>query len=235
MATVVLVHGSFHGGWCWTKLEPLLRQEGHDVYTPTLTGLGDRSHLLDRNTGLHLHVQDVIQLLEYENLEDVVLVGHSYGGLVITGVAEACRDRLAELVYLDGYLAHHGETAWDLTPDGQTVWETMAVPAGDPWLVPPPDPVESYGVTDPDDIAWLRERLVPTTLLTHEEPVHAPTGRERELPRTFIRCAEYDAFAGMHARAESEDVPVHILETGHDAMVTAPSELADILIDIAEA
>ena len=101
MATFVLVHGAWHGGWCWKKVAPLLRSAGHEVYTPTLTGLGERDHLLTRDIGLDTHIQDIVNVLEYEELTQVVLVGHSYGGMVVTGVAERAHERLRQLVYLD--------------------------------------------------------------------------------------------------------------------------------------
>src|SRR5438128_128006 len=101
MATFVLVHGAWHGGWCWKRVTPLLRAAGHEVYATTLTGLGERVHLASPNVGLALHVQDVVGVLEYEDLRDVILVGHSYGGIVISGVADRVPERLRHLVYLD--------------------------------------------------------------------------------------------------------------------------------------
>src|SRR5207248_5461012 len=116
MTTFVLVHGAWHGGWCWRKLTPLLREKGHDVFTPTLTGLGERVHLAGPEVGLGVHVQDVASVIEYENLHDVVLVGHSYGGMVIAGVAGRLPERLAHLVYLDAYAPEDGQAMTDLVP-----------------------------------------------------------------------------------------------------------------------
>ena len=115
MATFVLVHGSCHGGWCWKKVTPLLRKYGHNVYTPTLTGLGERSHLVSRNIGLDTHILDIIQVLEYEDLSEVTLVDHSYGGLVIVGVAEVIPERIKHLVYLDAYIPQDNKSAFDIT------------------------------------------------------------------------------------------------------------------------
>ena len=103
MTTFVLIHGAWHGGWCWKKVSPILREAGHETYSPTLTGLGERSHLLSRDIDLNCHIQDVVNVLEYKGLKDVVLVGHSYAGMVITGVADRCPERLAQLVYLDAF------------------------------------------------------------------------------------------------------------------------------------
>ncbi len=114
MATYVLVHGACHGGWCWRRVAELLRAAGHEVFAPTLTGLGDRAHLAHRGIDLDTHIQDVAAVLTYEELREVVLVGHSYAGLVITGVAERAANRLAQLVYLDAAVPRDGEAGLDL-------------------------------------------------------------------------------------------------------------------------
>ena len=118
MTTFVFVHGAGLGGWCWRKIVPLLRSEGHEVYTPTLTGLGERSHLATRlDVDLELHIQDVAAVLEYEDLSNVILTGHSYGGMVITGVADSLPDRVGQLVYLDALIPENGEAVIDLRPE----------------------------------------------------------------------------------------------------------------------
>jgi len=233
MATFVLVHGSFHGGWCWERVATRLRRDGHTVLTPTLTGLGERSHLVHPRVGLDLHVLDVAQVLEYGDLGDVVLVGHSYGGMVVTGVADAVPERLAHVVYLDGFRPEHGQSAWDISPDAQRRWEAAAEAAGTGWLVPPPDPVEAYDVCDAD-AEWVRERLVPTPLFTHEQPLHAPDERAASLPQTYVLCTRYDGFEDVARRARDEGVDYHELDTGHDAMITAPDGLAEILLAIGD-
>lgn len=116
MATFVLVHGSCHGGWCWKKVTPLLTSHSHRLYTPTLTGLGERTHLLRENIDLSTHILDITQVFGYEDLDDVILVGHSYGGMVISGVAERIPDKIRRLVYLDGYIPEDRKTAFDLIP-----------------------------------------------------------------------------------------------------------------------
>ena len=121
MSTFVLVHGSCHGGWCWKKVTPILCKDGYSVYTPTITGLGERSHLVNRDIGLHTHILDIIQVFEYEDLDEVILVGHSYGGLVIGGVAEIIPQKIKRLVYLDGYIPHDNKSAFDLEPGLETL------------------------------------------------------------------------------------------------------------------
>ena len=137
MAMFLLIHGAWHGGWCWKKVTPLLRAAGHEVCTPTLTGLGERAHLLSAEVTLDTHVQDVVGVLEYEDLRDVVLVGHSYGGMVITGVVDRAADRLAHLVYLDAFVPQDGQALADLVDSTlYTTLEEQARAEGEGWRVP---------------------------------------------------------------------------------------------------
>ncbi len=181
MATFVLVHGSFHGGWCWQKVARLLRESGSEVHTPTLTGLGERSHLATRQAGLDLHIQDIINVLEFEDLHDVVLVGHSYAGLVITGVAERVPQRLKLLVYLDAFIPHDGQSAFDLMPGTEEQWTQMAVAQGDGWLVPAMS-AEMMGITNRTDAAWAQSRLRPMPLFTHQQPYHVNSQLALKVP-----------------------------------------------------
>src|SRR4029453_15904499 len=161
MAIYVLVHGGGHGGWCYQPVARLLRAAGHDVYTPTLTGLGERAHLVGPHVDLDLHIQDVVALLRYEDLHDVILVGHSYGGMVITGIADRAADRIGRLVYLDAANPVNGQSLIDVAgpviesvrPFGEVVDGVELV------LLPAPGAGAFYGVTDPDDVAWMDERL----------------------------------------------------------------------------
>src|SRR4030042_5723313 len=147
MTTFVLVHGSFGGGWVWQKVTPLLRSQGQDVYTPRLTGLSDRSHLLDCGVNLTMHITDVASLLYYEDLSDVVLVGHSYAGMVITGVAANIPDRLKLLVYLDAYVPSDGQNEFELWPTEARVAAQADMMAGSGLRQPPPPAI--LGITDP--------------------------------------------------------------------------------------
>ncbi|MDB5074339.1 MAG: hydrolase or acyltransferase of alpha/beta superfamily, partial [Chloroflexi bacterium] len=159
MALFVLVHGSWHGGWCWKKVTPLLRSAGHEVLTPTLTGLGERAHLLTPDIGLDTHIQDVTAALTYEDARDVVLVGHSYGGLVIACVADRVTDRLGHLVYLDALMPRPGETLREVfSADGIAELDARAREFGDGWRVPPLSP-DIFGVTAEADVAWMQPRL----------------------------------------------------------------------------
>ncbi len=141
MTTFVLIAGGNLGGWVWRRVRRLLESAGHAVYAPTLTGLGERAHLIRPEIDLHVHIRDVLGVLEYEDLRDVVLVGHSYGGMVITGVADRVSDRLAQLVYLDADVPRHGESEFDLlTPEERAEYEEAASARGEGWRVPPPFP-----------------------------------------------------------------------------------------------
>jgi len=226
MATFVLVHGSWHGGWCWQKVARLLRQSGHEVYTPTLTGLGERSHLATKKSGLELHIQDILNVLEFEDLHKVVLVGHSYAGLVITSVAERAPGRVARLVYLDAFIPHDGQSAFDMLPGAEKEWRQQAAEQGDGWLVPPLPP-SVMGITDPADIAWVQDRLTPLPIFTHQQPYRLTSAAALQLPKTYVLCTGF-GFQSTAREAQSLGWDYFELETGHDAMITMPDELAGI-------
>ena len=234
MTTYVLVHGAWHGGWCWKKVTPLLRAAGHEVYTPTLTGLGERAHLLTREVGLDTHVEDIVNVLTYEDLRDVVLVGHSYAGMVVAGIAERVAERLAHLVYLDAFVPWEGQSLLELTgpTEGPAVRE-RAEREGDGWGVPPL-PLEAFGVVDAGDLAWARPRLGLQPLKTFEQPMPQTDPAAAALPRTFIHCSAWAGFTAYADRARTEPGwRVRELATGHDAMITAPEDLAQLLLNLA--
>jgi pimeloyl-ACP methyl ester carboxylesterase len=233
VSVYVLVHGGWHGGWCWQRLAPLLRAAGHLVHTPTLTGLGDRAHLAAPRTGLATHVEDVVARLEMEELREVVLVGHSSSGAVITGVAQRAGERLAALVYLDAFVPRPGQSVLDLLgperrehflslvdADGQIVldWETA---------------MDGWAVRDHVDRAWLRSRLRPHPLGGLADLL--PPGPVPDLPRHYLHCTDKpagDSFAGFAATAQDQpEWRLDELDTGHEAMVTAPERLARTLLD----
>ena len=227
LAAIVLVHGSWHGGWCWQRVAPLLRQAGHEVWTPTLTGLAERRHLLSPEVDLRLHTRDVTELLAFEGLRDVILVGHSYAGMVIASVAAAEPERLHLLVYLDAYLPKPGETEIDLWPPEEIAAARRELE--EPLPVRPPASPAWLGITDAQDAAWVASRLTAHPLRTYAQPV--PPGGEG-VPGVYVRCMEgplVERFASSAARARERGWPVIDLQSGHDAMVTAPEELARLL------
>lgn len=241
MATFILVHGAFHGGWCWKKFKSLLINQGHEVYTPTLTGLGERSHLASSQIGLGTHIQDIVNVLEYEDLKQVILVGHSYGGMVITGVADRVFKRIQHLVYLDAFVPKNGQALrHQFSPDNWNRIENRVIRLGDGWRWILPDPKQElsyWGVTSSIDIDWLCKRLVPQSIQTAIEPLeiknHSFLSR---IPRTFIYCTENRPNGTYHkseVRARTEQGwRYREINTGHEAMVTAPQKLATLLIEI---
>ncbi|GAB1340410.1 alpha/beta fold hydrolase [Streptomyces sp. E-15] len=232
MATFLLVHGAWHNGRSWDRVVPLLEAAGHRVLAPSLTGYGDKAHLLSPEIGLGTHIDDVVGLIEDEHLHDVVLVGHSYAGMVISGVANRVPKRIAHLVFLDAMVPEDGETAVDVLP----VTKQLIDLAVDGWRVPPmpesPPPLGLFGVTDPDDLAWLRSMLSDQPVRCLREPVLLDEPAARTIPRTHIHCLE-----GRPADITRRPVPagerVRELPTGHDCMITMPVELTALLLETA--
>ncbi|MBZ4422368.1 alpha/beta fold hydrolase [Myxococcus sp. RHSTA-1-4] len=239
MATFVLVHGAFYGGWCWKHVRALLRQAGHEVFTPTLTGSGERHHLLSREVSLATHVQDIVQVLEHEDLRDVVLVGHSYGGMVITGVADRLPGRLRHLVYLDAHLPDPGQAASGAFSEGTAdVLQSLAQAQGEAWLLPPL-PLHVMGVTRPEDVEWAQPRRVPHPLHTLNEPLPLHRGPST-LPGTYIRCSQRegllqafgtDPLAPFFDKARQRGFRFLDIDSGHDAMIAVPQLTAQALLE----
>jgi len=183
MATLVLVHGGWTGGWCWQYVRRRLAAAGHDVFTPTLTGLGERVHLARPEVDLALHVQDVVNVLEAEDLRDVILAGHSYGGMVITGVAEQVPHRLAHLVYLDAFVPHDGESLLDvLQPPARQMTEAALRRSPDGWRVRWP------GSTNSGPWPALAPRSSPQPWQTFVQPLAVTNPSAARVPRTYVRC-----------------------------------------------
>ncbi|WNE94501.1 alpha/beta fold hydrolase [Streptomyces luomodiensis] len=237
MATYVLVHGAGHGGWCYQKVARLLEAEGHTVYSPTLTGLGDRSHLVSPDVDLNMHITEVANLLFYEDLRDVVLVGHSYGGTVIKGAADRVSDRVGKLVFLDAPDGRSQIEAFPLLLEerekGQVIDGVELV------LLPSEDLVRFFGVTDPEDIAWTLPRLTPHPWKTLEQPLvlnNEPTleaiPQYRIVSTTSLGLGIHDQDLIAKARAEGRFWEI---DSGHDLMISEPEAVAGLLAEIASA
>ncbi|MEU8379541.1 alpha/beta fold hydrolase [Streptosporangium sp. NPDC048865] len=236
-ATYVLVHGAWHDGRSWNRVAPLLAARGHRVLTPSLTGHGDRAHLLGPEVGLTTHVDDIVGLVLGHDLDDIVLVGHSYAGMVISSVANRIPERVSRLVYVDAMVPAHGENAVDVMPVTQVMIDAAAGGAH-PWRIPPPPelpaPLGLFGVTDPDDIAWLRTTLTDESVLCFQQPAETDNPAQASIPRVHILCVGGEP-EGVTRRPVPETQPngepsrVHELETGHDAMITRPMELSALL------
>lgn len=236
MASFVICHGAWGGGWEWQNVATLLRQAGHVVYTPTLTGLGERSHLVNPHIDLHTHIQDVVSVLEYEDLRDVILAGHSYGGMVVTGVAERAPERLRELVYLDAFVPRNGESVNDLVtaavgPAVAAHMEEAVNTYGEGYLAPPP----------PSD----DQRTVPHPFKTFTQPLDVKSAGAREIPKSFVYCSQKEDEFTRNAldpimrqiveRAKAEGWRYYELPTEHTLWQTMPQETAEVLLQIAEA
>ncbi|NMI01768.1 alpha/beta fold hydrolase [Pseudonocardia acidicola] len=224
----VLVHGAYHGGWCWRRVATLLRGAGHEVFTPTLTGLGERAHLLSGDVGLGTVVQDVVAVLETEELTDVVLVGHSFGALAVLGAADRVPERIRRLVLLDGLVVDAGQTGFDGLPAEVVAQrEADAQRRGGGIAIPPP-PASAFGVLDADDAAWVERRLTPHPLRSYREPLAVDKPLGNGLPVAYLYCANppYTAIASGHEIVRREGWTWHELATGHDAMISAPELVA---------
>lgn len=234
---VVLVPGAWHGAWCWRRVLPLLRGAGVDTHAVTLTGVGERAHLLSPAIDLHTHVQDVIGLIEAEELQRVVLVGHSYAGMVITGVADRLQrehpDLLAHLVYLDAALPYPGDS-WSShhAPETKQARIDASKPSGG-LSFPPPDAVV-FGLVGADR-DWVNRRQTPQPFKLYQQPLDFDPARVAAVPRTFIDCTQpaLATIAPSRVRVRSEPGwQVLELATGHDPMVSEPQALADLLLRI---
>ena len=235
MADFVLVHGGWIGAWCWARVRPLLLAAGHHVFTPTLTGLGQRAHLLNPDVDLSTHIQDVVAVIESEELQRVVLVGQSYAGMVITGVADRLPECLSQLVYLDAFVPSDGQSLADLVgPQMMASLKEAAKSVGDGWRVPPLPP-QACGVSEAQDVRWMARRMGFHPLKTMLEPLHL-TKQNCAVPKSFIYCNNpaMGFFEGFVEKAEVENWNLYKLATGHTAMVTAPAELTRILLTIAD-
>lgn len=233
--TFVLVHGASHGGWCWRYVADRLRDNRHAVTTPTLTGLGERAHLLDSTIDLGTHITDVENHIGYEDLVDIVLVGHSYAGAVISGVADRLPHRISRLIYLDALLMQDGETAMAQLPEGVGDERIRFAARQSGGLVMPVPPAAAFGVTDPGQAAWLESKLTPHPIKTYLTQLRLNSAIGNGLPADYIICTAplYRGLDAAHARAMQTGWSVHELATGHDAMVIAPMETANLLEAIA--
>ena len=242
MSTFLLIHGAWHSGQCWELVTPLLEAAGHRAFAPSLTGYGDKAHLLGPEVGLETHVDDVVALIDELDLTDVVLVGHSYAGLVISSVANRVPERVTHLVYLDAMVPEDGESALDVQPVTSYMIEQAANTA-EPWRIPPmpesPPPFGLFGVTDPADIAWLRTLISDQPVLCLQQPAHLDNPATSAIPRTHIHCTGAKP-AGVTRRpvppTQPNGTPAQVWElpTGHDCMITMPLELSELLLKLAD-
>ena len=242
MANFVLVHGAWHGGWCWQRVALLLQHQGHRVHAVTLTGLGERAHLLSPAITLDTHIDDVISAIEVEELHDVVLAVHSYAGMIGTAVADRIGKHLKHLVYVDAVIPKPGES-WSSTQSAATQQQRLsAAKASTRFSFPPPDPVV-FGLTDADH-AWVKRRQTPHPGNTYQAPLSFDMQRVAAIARTFVNCTQPALPTIEPSRLRAKDpkfwdgawLPnskIVEIKTGHDPMISEPAALAKILLDCA--
>jgi pimeloyl-ACP methyl ester carboxylesterase len=228
MATFVLVHGAWHGAWCWDRVTRLLTAAGHRVSAPTLSGLGERRNDAPGHVRLDTHIEDVTDHLWFHGLDDVVLVAHSYAGFVAGGVVARASERIARLVLLDGFVPRTDEAMAHHVGERGAAYRAEAERDPD-WRIPPP-PLAALGVTDPADVAWAEPRLTAQPVRTYLEPV-GPVDLEVVADRLYIACTApaLPVLETSRARVREAGWPVAELAAGHDAMVTHPREIADLV------
>jgi pimeloyl-ACP methyl ester carboxylesterase len=233
MATFLLVHGAWSAAWAWKKIRPLMRDRGHELVAPTHTGLGERAHLARPEIDLEAHIADVLAVIEFEDLRDLIVVGHSYGGMVATGVVDRVPERVRHLVYLDAFVPRDGQSVFDLLGDAvhRQALE-LARQAGEGWRVPanpmPPDTPEA-------DKAWAVPRRRMQPLRTLEQRL-ALGGAGEGVARSYIYCtrvAPGDPFRPFAERARAEGWDYRELDASHNPQITMPETLVGVLDEIA--
>jgi len=237
----VLVHGSWHGGWCWEKVEKSLLERGHQVVSPTLLGMTSKNDPNAKKAGLLKHVDQIVEMISPNNFDSVILVGHSYAGMVITGVANKIPENISKLVYLDAFLPDHNQSLFDISlPERVKVMidslvdssgKTLVDGAEEVWLLPVRDPA-TFGVTQVDDVLYLKEKMVPTPILTFQEKVLADNPKALSIPKYYIRCLDCPLMERFENKAKNLGYCVYSIKSGHDAMITNPGELSDLLVEI---
>ena len=227
--TFLVAHGGWSAGWSWKKMHPLMIAAGHRLITPTYTGLGEREHLASPSNDLETHIQDMLAVIKYEDLNDIVLVGHSYGGMVATGVADRAQNRIAQLIYLDAFVPGDGQCLFDLFTLEQRHSMMEAVKAGDGWRLPPnPCPPD----TSEEDLKWILARRLPQSVKCGQTPLQLRNG-DLALPRSFIYCTRPmpgDPFRSFAERAKNQPGwRYYEIDASHSPHITAPKALAALL------
>jgi pimeloyl-ACP methyl ester carboxylesterase len=230
----VLVHGAWHGGWCWARVAANLRAAGHSVFTPTQTGLAERMHLLSKAITLETFIADIANTIEAWELSDLILVGHSFGGLAISGVADSMPHRIRRLVYLDALIVEGGQSPLNvLSPEVAATRTKLAHETSGGVSLPAPSP-SAFGVVDEEDAAWLRRRLTPHPFGTYTSPLPIKGPPGNNLPRSYIACTNpvYQPLEAVRQWVKAQPGwNWRELEAAHDAMVTAPGELTRLLLE----
>jgi len=233
MTTFVLVTGAWHGSWCWKRVREALWRAGHTVFTPTFTGIGERSHLLAREVDLETHIADVMNLIRWEELTDVVLVGHSYGGLVVRSVADRMGDRIAALVYLDAFVPENGESLHDRLPPEQREMQVDAAGEVGGWRVPP-IPAEVFNVNEADR-AWVNAQCTLQPIACFQQKLRLERDGVPAGPIHYIWASGWEGspFGQFYEEAKARGWTTYDFACGHDVMLDEPEKLTATLLEIA--
>jgi len=235
LSRFVLVHGGWHGGWCWSRVAARLRAAGHEVFTPTLTGLGEREHLWTPEIGLDTHTEDVLNVLRFEHLSEAILVGHSYGGTIITLAADRAPTQVAALVYVDAVIPENGEAGWDGFPAHRQQAMLAGAASLDGKRVPPPDP-SVWGITSPDDLEWVRTCCTPHPIKTMYDLPRLGQSWRTVARKHYILAGTHGnpRFIAHHAATMRDPGwTTEVIDGGHDLMITQPAQLSDALLQVA--
>jgi len=231
--TFVLVHGAWHGGWCWRRVADLLEKQGHKVFTPTLTGVGDRSHLLSKDVVLDTHIADIVNLVKWEDLKDICLVVHSYGGWPGSGALEHIGDRVASIVWLDAFKPENGQRSIDSASEFSRRGLEEAVARGEPGR---PSPKAEVFHVNEKDRAWVDSKTTPQPNGVALQPIKLTGAREKVAKKTYIRAPRYPqpSFDKSFAECKADKTwqTFEVTNSGHDVMVDAPERLVEILAQI---
>jgi pimeloyl-ACP methyl ester carboxylesterase len=232
MATFVLVHGAWHGAWCWRRVARRLAGNGHEVFTPTLTGLAERSHLLTPAVDLDTHILDVVNEMKWQDLNNIVLVGHSYGGMVISGVAERMENAIASFVFLDAFFPDNGQAVVDIQPPAMR--DPVLAAARDGATTVPPRSATVFKVNE-NDRAWVDAQCTPQPIKCFLHKLRLTGARERIAKKSYVRANDYPSqpFDSGLARARAEGWRAYEVACGHDVMLDMPERLVEILQEVA--
>jgi pimeloyl-ACP methyl ester carboxylesterase len=231
--TFLLVHGAWHGGWCWRRVSDLLEKRGHKVFAPTLTGLGERSHLLNASVNLDTHIADIVNVIKWENLNGICLVAHSYGGWPVSGALEQVPDRVTSVVYLDAFVPEDGQKGLDFASEFSRQGTMAAIAKGE--LSRPAPKAETFHVNEKDR-AWVDSKLTPQPVGVALQPIKLTAVREKIAKKTYIRAPIYPqpTFDKVYAAKKSDaSWRTYEVPCGHDVMVDMPDRLLEILLEVA--
>ncbi len=229
MTNFVLVHGGMIGSNCWKTVREILENQQHQVLTPTLTGLGERKHLINPDIDLETHIQDVLNAVFYEELDDIVLVGHSYGGMVITGVADRIPNKIVKLVYVAAVLPNNGESAFDALGPEISSFLNKSAQQGNGWELPVGSP-GLYGIQNPETATWFQQMSSPQPIKTFQQKIQFKNSTFQDHKKIYINCSQDPALKRFVSRAKDRDMSYFEINSGHFPMLTSPATLAELFL-----